>query len=350
VALVHSSTAQSHTNAETRNLHHPGATMFQALGVPTIDGAAPSIRIKIPGYELLEVIGCGGSAIVYRAYQRSADRPVAVKILRENGLPRFEREARIIGKLRHPNTIRLYDVGRTEDGDLYLVTELLHGRSLADVLSEGAFTPARAIEVVKQIAGSLSEAHRVGIIHRDIKPANVFLDRIGDDDVVKVLDFGIARELTSAAVSRSDLMLGSPVYMAPEQVSGTSFDHRADIYALGVLLHHLLSGRPPFGAATAQEMLAMHLTQQAPPIWVDRANLSSVHIALERLVVSMLEKSPDARPQSMAEVRAELDRIRAEPAIYAPAPLSLWARAGILMMLVAAALAVTATLVLAVQT
>jgi serine/threonine protein kinase len=136
---------------------------------------------------VLEAIGSGGSAVVYRAHQESLDREVAIKVLRastlngEQALSRFEREARVVGRLRHPNTIRVHDVGRTEEGDLFLVTELLVGRSLREVLRDGPLSTARVIDIGKQIAGSLAEAHDAGIIHRDIKPANVFLDRIGTD-------------------------------------------------------------------------------------------------------------------------------------------------------------------------
>jgi serine/threonine-protein kinase len=362
--------------------------MFQASVVVSGIQGSRSVGLRVPGYELLEMIGRGGSAVVYRAQQRSVGREVAIKILRAKGaegsavLRRFEREARIVGQLRHPNTIRLYDVGCTEDGNLFLVTELLTGRSIADIMSDGPLAVPRVLSIGKQITGALADAHAAGVIHRDIKPANIFLERVGDDDVVKVLDFGIAREMSNPNVSRGDLILGSPAYMAPEQITSGSVDHRADIYALGTLLHELLSGRRMFAATTTREMLAMHLTQIAPPIWLDRTSIPVAHVELERLVFSMLEKSPDRRPQSMLEVRSRLQRIvsmleRVELMAPVDSPVTLdedlslafateaptnafrralaflaanrWARAGGLMLIAAVALAATATVIVSAQ-
>jgi eukaryotic-like serine/threonine-protein kinase len=269
---------------------------------------------------------------------------------------RFEREARIVGRLRHANTIRLYDVGQTDDGDPFLVMELLVGRSLADALHNGPMPPQRALVLAQQIAGTLAEAHDAGIVHRDIKPANIFLDRVGSEDVVKVLDFGIAREMTNAMVTRTDQLMGSPAYMAPEQASGARIDHRTDIYALGVLLFHVLAGRPPFAAETTHEMMAMHLTQLAPRIF-DDALEHLVLIELEQLILQMLEKRAEDRPQTMLDVRASLERISrlldgstsrsAMPALQGDAitrsrtflKSSRWARAGLWMFGAAGAIA-----------
>ncbi|MCK6547732.1 serine/threonine protein kinase, partial [Myxococcota bacterium] len=263
-------------------------------------------------YELVEVIGEGGIGIVYRARQRTVDRDVAIKVLKkefandELAVLRFENEASAIGRLRHPNTLRLYDCQRTADGDLYIVTELLSGAPLSEVLKkEGRLTAERALRLFDEVCRSLAEAHAAGIVHRDLKPANVFLDHIGREDLVKVLDFGIAKILQASAITRAGVAPGTPHYMAPEQATAQKIDHRADIYALGVILFQMIAGRPPFDGATAMEILKKHITEPVPS-FAETAPEILVPAELERFVAWMLEKQPQDRPASVEVLRKHI--------------------------------------------
>jgi eukaryotic-like serine/threonine-protein kinase len=262
-------------------------------------------------YELVEEIGRGASGIVYRARRLEDQREVALKMLlarRAAMLERFEREAEIVRRLCHPNTIRVFEAGRSNEGVPYIVTELLRGRSLELALRGRPMSIARTANIAVQICGAIAEAHAAGVIHRDLTPANVFLDARGGGDFVKVIDFGIARDEHASRITEAGLMLGTLAYVAPEQALGQPIDARADIYSLGVMMFEMLTGAPPFSGSQA-EMMAMHLCRTPPRMWTDRSALSPPEIELERLVLSMLSKSPAARPHSMIEVRDVLEAI-----------------------------------------
>jgi serine/threonine protein kinase len=282
--------------------------------------ASPWIGRVLGGqYRIVERIGEGGMAAVYRALHIGPDRDVAVKVLRrelagdERSARRFENEARAIAKLRHPNTIRLFDCQRTEDGTLFIVTELLHGRPLSQFLLEERADLARAIRILEQVCRSLSEAHAVGIIHRDIKPGNIFLDRVGTEDVVKVIDFGIAKVLDEdSKLTRPGISIGTPLYMPPEQVGGRGrIDHRSDIYSLGATFYHLFSGQPPFKNESLQELVIAHVFSRPPSIR-ERCPEIDCPPELDQLVLRMLAKSPDDRPQSADEILDEIFRLSSE--------------------------------------
>jgi serine/threonine protein kinase len=272
-------------------------------------------------YELTSILGRGATGVVYRARQTAIARDVAIKIVRtsiergDDAIERFEREARIIARLRHPNTIRLFDTGCTPNGEPFLVTELLSGRSLRAALAGGTLGPERIVSILDQVAGSLVEAHAAGIVHRDIKPENIFLDQIGDEDFVKVLDFGIARDATLCRVTQAGIILGTPAYIAPENIADVDeADPRGDIYGLGVLLYEMLSGAPPFEGATLMETLAMHLYRVPTAIWTDgQVDRNDARFHLQELALAMLAKSPAARPQTMNDVRRAIQRIRQRP-------------------------------------
>ncbi|MGW6574878.1 protein kinase domain-containing protein [Streptomyces sp. NPDC054945] len=283
-------------------------------------------------YALEELLGQGGFGEVWRAEDSRVGRQVAVKI----GYPqtpedtrRFEREASLAGNLAHPNIATIHDFGRTERQGrdaVYLVMELLRGRSLADVLEAGVPPLADALEWAGRIADALGAAHAAGIVHRDVKPANVM---VTDGGVTKVLDFGIAKAgagnggaTTTTGLTATGMVIGSFPYMAPERwtggANGVPVDGRADLYALGCVLMELVTGSRPFaGAREMHEMLAQHLTTAPPAPSSLRAELPA---ALDSLVLDLLAKDPADRPADAAEVSRRLAEIARSGTPATPAP------------------------------
>jgi len=266
-------------------------------------------------YALEEKIGEGGMGEVYRAHHAMLRRPTAVKLLAGDGsegqLRRFEKEVQLTARLTHPNTISIYDYGRTPDGVFYYAMELLDGLTLEDLVDKHGPQPAgRVIHLIKQVCGALKEAHGVGLIHRDIKPANIYVCRRGDmPDFIKVLDFGLVRELKSdgAGITRSNLhaVVGTPMYMSPEAIlTPDHIDARADIYGLGCVAYGLLTGVTPFTGHTVVELCAHHLHSVPPPPSERRA----VREDLEQVILGCLAKDPASRPQSAAALLQALDQ------------------------------------------
>ncbi|HEY7408474.1 MAG TPA: serine/threonine-protein kinase, partial [Gemmatimonadaceae bacterium] len=206
---------------------------------------------RLGPYEILRPIGAGGMGEVYRARHLKLHRDVAIKILPTElasdraRLARFEREARTASALNHPNIVVIHDIAE-HDGLTYIAMELVEGRTLRDIIAEGPLPIERATRLASQLADGLARAHDAGIIHRDIKPANVM---ITGDDLVKILDFGLAKPIGDAAGStietREGVVVGTPLYMSPEQISGDHVDHRSDQFALGVVAFEMIGGRPP---------------------------------------------------------------------------------------------------------
>src|SRR5438270_608870 len=227
-------------------------------------------------YRIVEAIGQGGMGRVYKALQSPLDRVVALKILGAghdrdpNFYKRFFLEASVTAKLTHPNTITLYDYGRTDDGIFFIAMEYLAGRTLSAAMQQdGPLAQERVIHIAQQICRSLREAHALGIIHRDLKPANVILLRQQDDhDFVKVLDFGLVKFFTGenpeGEITNAGTFMGSPHYIAPEQARNQSPDQRCDIYSLGVLMYHMVTGRVPFTAPNPVDIILKHLHE--PPV------------------------------------------------------------------------------------
>jgi serine/threonine protein kinase len=267
-------------------------------------------------YALEEKIGEGGMGQVFRARHAMLRRPTAVKLLSGDGseeqLRRFEKEVRLTARLTHPNTISIYDYGRTPEGVFYYAMELLEGVTLEELVERHGPQPAgRVIHLLRQVCGALKEAHHSGLIHRDIKPANIYLCRRGDvPDFVKVLDFGLVRQVENDGdLTRSnvDAVVGSPLYLSPEAVvTPDQVDSRADIYGLGGVAYYLLTGVPPFTGQTVVEVCAHHLHSTPTP---PSARLP-VPRDLERIVLACLAKKPSERPESagaLAMALAECD-------------------------------------------
>ena len=224
---------------------------------------------QIGPYQLLDLIGKGGMALVYRAHQPSMERDVAIKILAPElamdpeFTARFEREAQIVAHLQHPHILPIYDFGY-EDGKTYLVMRLMEGGTLAQELRKGAMPLVRVIELAQQIGSALSYAHQRGIVHRDLKPTNILLDGMGN---AYLTDFGIAKLLssgTATGLTGTGVIMGTPTYMAPEQWRAEPVDGRTDIYAFGVILYQMLLGQVPFAAETPHGLMYQHLDQKPP--------------------------------------------------------------------------------------
>jgi len=266
-------------------------------------------------YKVVRLLGEGGMGAVYEGEQPlgTAKRKVAIKTLhphlsRDPTIKaRFEREVGTVAELEHPNTIQVYDFGASADGILYIVMEFLQGKSLAVILEkEGPMSPDRVERIMRQIGGSLEEAHGRGIVHRDLKPDNVVLvERAGKKDFVKVLDFGIAKrshevDSTERKLTQQGMVLGTPPYMSPEQFAGRAIDGRSDIYSLGVMAYEMLTGRLPFQANTAWEWATQHMTQAPIPIESLAEGLRAPE-AMRQAIHRALAKAPEERFESVAE-------------------------------------------------
>jgi tRNA A-37 threonylcarbamoyl transferase component Bud32 len=274
---------------------------------------------RLGNYFIERQVGKGGMGEVFVARHALMCRPTAVKVLRappgeENAaLVRFEREVRLSSTLTHPNTITIFDFGRTSDSTFYYAMEYLHGMDLQVLVERfGPLHAERAVHILEQICGSLAEAHRRGIVHRDLKPSNVFLtERGGIYDFVKVLDFGLAKQVSAdgaAAVTKTGVVFGTPRYIAPESAYGeVDVDARADLYNVGAIAYWMLTGQPPFSGDSPVRLIIDHIkTAPTPP-----SELSElpIHPELEAIVLKCLEKDPADRYQSATEVVAALRSI-----------------------------------------
>ncbi|MBL8601871.1 MAG: CHASE domain-containing protein [Myxococcales bacterium] len=273
---------------------------------------------QLGAYTLEEKLGEGGMGVVYRARHALLRRPTAVKVLNperatDEFVARFEREVRATSELSHPNTIAVYDFGHAPDGTFYYAMEYLDGISLEDLVARfGPVPSARAIYLIKQVCGALAEAHARNMVHRDIKPANIMVcNRGGLRDFVKVLDFGLVKQIDSKSttLSSTDSFIGTPLYMAPEAMNASaSVGPASDLYALGGVLYFLLTGHPPFERGNLIDLCAAHLSAP-PPVPSERAPMP-VPPALDRLVTRCLAKRPEERPvsaQSLCDLLAAIE-------------------------------------------
>jgi predicted Ser/Thr protein kinase len=258
-------------------------------------------------FEILDEIGRGGMGVVYRVHQRSLDRTLAVKVVRPGALGfaeavrRFRKEAKALARLRHPGIVSVHEVGTAGDA-VWFSMDLVEGESLADHLREGALPDAEAARLVRQAASAVAHAHGRGVIHRDLKPANVLLDAEGNAWVV---DFGLARATeTTLDATGTGRLLGTPAYMAPEQVRGAEADERTDVYALGALLYECLAGRPPYEGSTVGGVLHEVSRHEPTPL---RRLVPSVPRDLETIVMTAMARRPSARYATVRAMIADLD-------------------------------------------
>jgi eukaryotic-like serine/threonine-protein kinase len=266
-------------------------------------------------YHLTDTLGRGGMGVVYRGKDVNLGRPVAIKVLPggvladPNARQRFRREARVLSRLTHPHTARLYDFD-SQDGLDFLVLEFIEGRTLAERLRQGPLPEPEILRLGAQIADALAEAHAKGVVHRDLKPANVMLTPQGE---AKILDFGLGRVFQDATTSTATHVLteegvtvGTVPYMAPETLRGEAADPRTDIYGLGMILYEVATGRRPFPNDAPHELLHTILHQEPPEPRVLNRRISP---GLERIILKALEKDPDRRQQSSLEFLNELNAL-----------------------------------------
>ncbi len=281
----------------------------------------PMRGIVIGGkYLIAERVGQGGMGTVYRAVQSGLNRNVAVKILKRelnvdrDTVARFHREANAMSLLAHPNTVRVFDFGQTDDGLLYLVMELLEGELITQRLTrEGALDVLEALRFTQQILRSLAEAHKKALVHRDLKPDNIFVAGLEgqNEPVIKVLDFGIAKVVApdkrlDQFETQAGTVFGTPRYMSPEQAQGASLDGRSDLYSVGTLLYQMLTGRAPFVDDDAVVVMAKHI-REAPDPPRSAAPDRPIPESLESAVLRALAKEPAARFQDASEFEAALE-------------------------------------------
>ena len=272
-------------------------------------------------YALIEKLGEGGMGVVYRGHHAMLRRPTAIKLLNvekttDEAVARFEREVQLTSQLNHPNTIAIYDYGRTPEGVFYYAMELLEGINLDDLVKQfGPLPESRVVYLLKQIAGSLSEAHGLSVIHRDVKPANIFLThRGGVYDFIKLLDFGLVKVIDGreqASLTSANAMAGTPMYLSPEGINTPDkVDARSDLYAFGAVAFYLLTGTTVFDGSSIIEICMKH-TREQPETPSARLG-KSVSEDLERMIMQCLEKDPAKRPQSASELIQKLSECESD--------------------------------------
>jgi serine/threonine-protein kinase len=284
-----------------------GAIVFMAFRFSQLQREAALAR-RFGQYQLKEQIGSGGMGEVYLAEHVLLKRPCALKRIRPGQdndpvtLARFEREVRATAELSHPHTVEIYDYGRAGDGTFYYVMEYLWGLTLEDLVRrDGPLPASRVVFLLRQVCEALEEAHSAGLIHRDIKPGNIFAARRGGQyDFIKLLDFGLVKAVArhdDPALSQADNVVGTPLYMAPEQFGDETPDARADIYALGAVGYFLLTGRPPFAAGTSYEIMIAHARD---PVTPPSQTGAAVPADVEAVLLRCLSKEPSQRYQTAA--------------------------------------------------
>jgi serine/threonine-protein kinase len=309
---------------EQCHLRYPDESTFCFVdGRPLVPMQDPRVGSTLGGrYVIDEVLAEGGMATVYAARHKLVDRPCAIKIM-SPGMSRdpvvrerFRREAKATQKLAHPNIIEIFDQGDTDDGTSYLVMELLEGETLSRTLANGPIPLARALPIMVQVARALARAHDFDVIHRDLKPDNIFLSHRADgSDLVKLLDFGIARSLQDARLTGQGEVFGTPQYMAPERITTIDAGAPSDLYSIGVIFFEMLAGKLPFEAPDVPTYFLKHLKEPPPKI---RSLAPDTPESLERLILGLMAKDPVARPVDAHRLRLDLVSISTELRIKVP--------------------------------
>lgn len=266
-------------------------------------------------YRIDSKIGEGGMGAVYKGEDILLGRTVAIKVLHsdlkanDEGVARFFNEAKVVAKLRHPNTIQVFDFGEAKDGHNYIAMEFMTGEPLDEHMQAQQITLPRVFEILEQVCLSLEEAHEAGIIHRDLKPDNIFIDTVGNRRLVKVIDFGIAKLMSGDAnLTQAGMVFGTPAYMSPEQARGNPLDPRSDIYSLGCLLFFLLTGHQPYLGDNPMEVAVKHITDPIPDP-NDDSHFGRLPDELVALVRRLMAKDRDERPSSVEDVRREIIQV-----------------------------------------
>ncbi len=299
------------------DLLDPGVLRCPRDGALLGDGPDPWVGAILAGrYRLVARIGRGGMSSVYLARHTVIDRLAAVKILRTElshdpvHRDRFLREARAVNRIQHENIIDITDYGETSEGVVFLVMEFVPGESLLSALARGPLAPLRAVHVARQIATGLGRAHQMNVIHRDLKPDNVLLVRRDDgSDLVKVLDFGIAKLLDAPALTQANKVFGTPGYIAPEYAMGGPLTPRSDLYSLGVVLYETVTGTLPFDSQHVGDLMLKHVLE--PPV-PPRSRVASLPEGLERVILRLLAKKPEERFTDAFHLIEALDALRGE--------------------------------------
>lgn len=279
-------------------------------------------RVIADRFKIVQLIARGGMGKVYAAEQAPLGRICAVKVLNPNYTGdadpefhrRFFREASITSKITHPNSVTIFDYGKTDDDIYYMAMEFLEGQTLHQALRDVRVMPEERVgRIAVQICRALREAHLLEVIHRDLKPANIFLTTHGDDeDFVKVLDFGLVKQLSERPeeqLTQTGLFMGSPKYMAPEQIQGGHVDARTDVYSLGIMMYEMLTGKVPFERATSVNILMAHVGEPPPPMREVNPHLVCSP-AFEELVMRCIAKDPNQRLRSMDDVLQHIRRVQ----------------------------------------
>src|SRR5882724_1361286 len=300
---------------------YPDDVMFCPTDGGTLveEGAEDNLigRLLEGKYRIEKELGRGGMGTVYRATNIAIERTVAIKVLNpelisnQQAVERFRREARAAGRINHPNAIQVMDFGVTTDKIVFLVMEFLEGKSLRDYFRDKRLlSPSETARIMKPVCAAVDAAHRKGIIHRDLKPDNIMLQKIENQEVVKVLDFGIAQlkslggTQNSQHLTQTGMIVGTPYYMSPEQCHGEELDSRSDVYSLGIILYELLTGKLPFTAPTSVGIILKHTSEKPRPLTEINKSLSAI---LEGAVLKAIEKDRARRQPSAAELGAELE-------------------------------------------
>ncbi|HEY9784092.1 MAG TPA: protein kinase [Candidatus Obscuribacterales bacterium] len=310
------------TLSSSRTCHTCGMRLAESVtacpkdGTPVVEEVKPGSLIA-GKYEFIDTIGAGGMGVIYKARLPALDKLVAIKMMHMHLMSgeaamRFQQEGKAASHLSHTNIVSVHDLGLTEDGQPYMVMDYVEGSTVAEQIAKlGALQPERAIKIFLQVCDAITHAHENGVLHRDLKPSNIMIVNAGGiDESVKILDFGIAKILEADHTGKQNLTrtgetLGSPLYMSPEQALGKKVDRRSDIYSMGCVMFECLTGTPPFVGNTIMDTMLKHMND-TPPSLKEASMGREIPEAFETVIAKALSKEPDARYQTMDDLKQDL--------------------------------------------